>query len=470
LFEKAERLAGWLAEQTEPGERVAVWSRNSLAFVVIEHACALAGCVLAPFNPAWTDFETRHAIELTAPKVIFAGLDVRGVSLVERAATLAGGRRMVDMTEALELRREVSRPLPDVPASAPFLIQFTSGTTGRAKGAVLSHRVALNSAYLRPCLDGATCEDVWLNPVPFHHIGGTCMVILGALSVGAAFTLIERFDAAGLAGLLQSTGATRVGGVPTMWHMLLEQPDLPRSGLAIKVASLGGAYVPPTLVRRVQQELGAVVNIPFAQSESPMITGADLTDSAEIIATTVGRPLPHVELKIVDPNTRALLRLDEIGEIAVRSPYLMDGYFNQPEATAQTIDDEGFLYTGDLGRMDADGIVRLHGRARDLIIRGGENIYPTEVEDALLEHPAVSSVAVVGVADEKWGQQVGAAVQLRPGHAPEAAELEAFAARRLSHFKVPRLWAFVETFPMTASGKIRKVELPALFEGSVRRP
>jgi fatty-acyl-CoA synthase len=197
-----------------------------------------------------------------------------------------------------------------------------------------------------------------------------------------------------------------------------------------------------------------------------MITGTGLDDSPEIIATTVGRPLPHIEVKIVDPKTRETLGLDEVGEVAVRSPLVMDGYFNQPEATAQAIDAEGFLYTGDLGRMDGEGILRLHGRARELIIRGGENVYPTEVEDALLEHPAVDAVAVVGVDDEKWGQQVAGVVKLRSGYDAAVADLEAFAARRISHFKVPRLWTFVDAFPMTASGKIKKTDLPKLFEAA----
>jgi fatty-acyl-CoA synthase len=464
LLARAEQLGGWLLEQAAPGDRIAVWARNSLPYVVLEYACALSGCILTPFNAAWTDFEARHALDLTTPAVVFAGPDVRGVRLQERAQELAGDRPVLDIAAALDLEPQAERSLPPVSAAAPFLIQFTSGTTGRAKGAVLSHRAALNGAYLRPHLDGASGDDVWLNPVPYHHIGGSCVVVLGALSVGGACAVLERFDAAQIAALMRPTRATRMGGVPTMWRSLLDYPDLPKSDIALKVVTLGGAHVPAALVRQVQQELGAKVAIGFGQSESPMITGTDLHDSPEIIANTVGRPLPHIEVKIVDPATHETLALDEVGEVAVRSPLVMDGYFNQPEATAEAIDAEGFLYTGDLGRMDADGIVRLQGRARELIIRGGENVYPTEVEDALLEHPAVDAAAVIGADDVKWGQQVAGVVQFRPGHEAEPAELEAFVAKRVSHFKVPRLWAFVEAFPMTASGKIKKAELAVLFE------
>jgi len=463
LLARSERLASWLLEHAVPGDRIAVWSRNSLSFVLIEYACALAGCILTPFNAAWTDFEARHALALTEPAVVFAGFDVRGVRLQERAQELAQDRLVLDIDAALDLAPEKPRPLPPVDAAAPFLIQFTSGTTGRAKGAVLSHRAALNGSYIRPHIEGANSDDVWLNPVPYHHIGGSCVVVLGALSVGGLFVVLERYDPAQIAALMPVVRPTRMGGVPTMLHTLLEHPGLPKSGLGLKVVTLGGAFVPATLVRRVEQEMGAQVAIGFGQSESPMITGTDASDPPEIIATTVGRPLPHIEVKIVDPHTHETLGLDEVGEVAVRSPLVMEGYFNQPEATAQAIDAEGFLYTGDLGRMDGDGIVRLHGRAREMIIRGGENIYPTEVEDALLEHPAVDGAAVLGIDDVKWGQQVACVVRLRPGQQASPADLEAFAAKRVSHFKVPRLWAFVDAFPMTASGKVRKTELTPLF-------
>lgn len=465
LLDRAERLGAWLMEHAKPGDRIAVWARNSLPYVFIEYASALAGCILAPFNPAWTDFEVEHAINLTEPAVIFVGPDVRGVALHDRAKALGGDRLVLDIEDARTLEPKALKTLPPVPASAAFLIQFTSGTTGRSKGAVLSHRAALNGAYIRPCVDGSSEDDVWLNPVPYHHIGGTCVVILGALSVGGCFAVLDRFDVGQLIRLMGPSGATRMGGVPTMWHTMLQSPDL-ASVSTLSIVTLGGAYVPAALVRRVQEKTGAVVVVNFGQSESAMITGTGLDDSPELIATTVGRPLPHIEVKIVDPNTRETVNIDVVGEVAVRSPLVMDGYFNQPEATAQAIDAEGFLYTGDLGRMDAEGFLRLRGRARELIIRGGENVYPTEVEDALLEHPAVDAVAVVGVDDEKWGQQVAGVVKLKAGAEAEPAELEAFAAKRVSHFKVPRLWTFVDEFPMTASGKIKKTDLPKLFEAA----
>ena len=201
------------------------------------------------------------------------------------------------------------------------------------------------------------------------------------------------------------------------------------------------------------------------QSECPAISATRLADPPDRLAETVGRPLPHTELKITDLQTGKTVRRGEVGEICVRSPIVMEGYFANPDATSATIDSDGFLHTGDLGTLDAEGYLRIHGRAREVIIRGGENIYPAELEDAILQHPDVSAVAVVGVPDERWGQIVGAAIIAREGRAPTAEALEAHAATRLAHFKVPRRWIVVESLPLTPSGKVRKVEVEKLFLG-----
>jgi fatty-acyl-CoA synthase len=253
-----------------------------------------------------------------------------------------------------------------------------------------------------------------------------------------------------------------MGGVPTMWIDLLRRPDLPKDA-GVKVVSLGGASVSPQLVREVAERLGAVCQIGYGQSECSIATTTAAGDDLSTLTETVGRPLPHVELKIIDRATGRTAALGEVGEVCIRGPMTMDRYWGDPAATAETIDAEGFLHTGDLGAMAADGVCRIHGRAREVIIRGGENIYPAEVEDALLRNPAVALAAVVGVEDERWGQRVGAVVKLKPGAAADPAALEAHAAGWVAHFKVPRDWRFVDALPMTASGKIRKVELEGLF-------
>jgi acyl-CoA synthetase (AMP-forming)/AMP-acid ligase II len=248
-----------------------------------------------------------------------------------------------------------------------------------------------------------------------------------------------------------------------MWHDILSAPDLPADS-TVRVVTLGGATVPPTIVRAVQDKTGAACAIGYGQSESGAVTNTVLEDPVEILCETIGRPSPHGEVLIADQETGEPLPLGEVGEICARSPGNMTCYWGNPEATAATIRPDGFLRTGDLGAMDESGYVRFAGRLREVIIRGGENIYPAEVEDALLSHPAVALAAVVKVPHERLGHEVGAVVTLKPGVEADLAELEAHAATQIAHFKVPRHWRVLAEMPLTVSGKIRKVELEKLFE------
>jgi fatty-acyl-CoA synthase len=254
-----------------------------------------------------------------------------------------------------------------------------------------------------------------------------------------------------------------MGGVPTMWHDLLSSPDLP-SDRAVQLVSLGGATVPPSIIRAVQDKTGATSAIGYGQSESGGITNTVLDDPIEMLCETIGRPSPHTEVMIADGETGEPLPLGQVGEICARSPGNMMRYWGNPEATAATIRPDGFLRTGDLGSMDEQGYVRFAGRLREVIIRGGENIYPAEVEDALLSHPAIALAAVVKVPHERLGHEVGAVVTLAPGAEADVAEFESHAASQISHFKVPRHWRVLDEMPLTVSGKIRKVELETLFE------
>ena len=423
LLAKAENVARWLAARCAPGERIALWSRNAFESVVLQHGCALAGTIIAPFNTGWSDGETGHALALTTPTLLFAGRGNQGDDLLPRAAALADCR-VLPLTEiAGTMENPSAHPLPDVDQSAPFLIQFTSGTTGKAKGALLNQRAALLGGWLRPIVDGADETDLWLNAVPYHHIGGSCAIILGALSTASAFVVLERYDRDQLVALMKRLNPTRMGGVPTMWHDILAADELPPRG-TVRTVTLGGASVPPTLVRKVRERLGAHCAIGYGQSECPAATSTRTDSSIEEICETIGRAAPHAEIKIV-AREGDTLPLGATGEICLRGPMVMDGYWNDPAATAATIDVDGFLHTGDLGAMDAGGVVRIKGRLREVIIRGGENIYPPEIEDALLSHPAVAMAAVVGVEHERLGQEVGALIQLRPGRTAPADELEA---------------------------------------------
>ncbi|MDG2004720.1 MAG: class I adenylate-forming enzyme family protein [Novosphingobium sp.] len=462
LLERAENVARWLAGRCEAGSRIAIWSRNAMESVLIQYGCALSGNIVVMFNTAWTDSEVEHSLVLVSPAMVFAGCDNGGNDLGERARAQPGCP-VLDLSDIDDIAGKASdHPLPDVPQDAPYLIQFTSGTTGKAKGALLSHRAALLGGWIRPAMDGSNETAVWLNSVPFHHVGGSCAIVMGALSIGSAFTLLERYDRDQLIRLMTKLKATRMGGVPTMWHDILASPELPDE-TSLKFITLGGASVPPAMVKSVRERLGASCGIGYGQSEAPVATATAPGDPPELICETVGRPSPHVELRIVDASRGETLCRGETGEICLRGPIIMDRYWNNPEATAATIDADGFLHTGDLGAMDEAGYVRIKGRLREVIIRGGENIYPSEIEDALLAHPAVAVAAVVGVDHERLGQEPGAVIQLRPDASVSGAELEEHLSTRVARFKIPRHWQFVDTVPLTASGKIRKIELEALF-------
>jgi fatty-acyl-CoA synthase len=466
LLRAAESTAATIAEHTEVGDRVAIWATNGPEWVIAEYGSALAGTVLTPFNPAWTDPEVEHALGLTRPRVLFAGPDGRGVDLSDRAKALTAtdGTCHVLGLAGVDIRPGYSSGFdgPVVDPAAPFLIQFTSGTTGRAKGATLSHRAALNAGHIRALTINADESDVWLNPIPLHHVGGSVIIVLAPLTNGGAFVVMPRFDPTMQVALMRTVGATRTGGVPTMFYALLDVPGSEAVMAEVRSIGLGGTNVPPSLVERLQA-FGATVSIAFAQSECPMITNSDPAGDATHIATTVGVTAPNTELRIVDAADQVVAR-GEVGEVCVRSPITMLGYWGMPEATAEVFGTDGFLHTGDLGSIDGKGVLRIHGRARELIIRGGENIYPSEIEDVLLRHPTVSAVAVMATPSERWGEEVGAVVQLAAGTSASADELAQHTASSLAHFKVPRHWRFVDAFPLTASGKIRKVELAGLFD------
>ncbi len=463
MVSRADNVAHWIASQCAPGSRVAIWSRNAAESVILQHACALAGMVVAHFNTGWTDAEVRHACDLIEPSLGFAGLGFRDADLVPRLEAIAGFP-VQPLGEVAALAASArSGDLPDPGADAPCLIQFTSGTTGKSKGALLSHQCVIYGGWLRPAVYGGNEHDVWLNAVPYHHIGGSIAIIVGALATGSAFTVLERYDRDQTVRLMRELRPTRMGGVPTMWHDILSAPDLP-SDSTVRVVTLGGATVPSTIVRAVQEKTGAACAIGYGQSESGAVTNTVLDDSIEMLCETIGRPSPHTEVMIADRETGEPLPLGQVGEICARSPGNMSCYWGNPEATSATIRPDGFLRTGDLGAMDEHGYVRFAGRLREVIIRGGENIYPAEVEDALLSHPAVALAAVVKVPHERLGHEVGAAVTLRPGAEAGIEELEAHAAGQVAHFKVPRHWRVLDEMPLTVSGKIRKVELEQLFE------
>ena len=302
--------------------------------------------------------------------------------------------------------------------------------------------------------------------MPMFHTAGCVMGVLSCLQTGATHVPVPAFDPAAVLELLESERGTVLLGVPTMLIAILEHPDFGRRDLSLVRAVLsGGAVVPPELVRRYEAALGIPFTILFGTTEcSPILTQMHHDDAPEDRVNTLGRPLPQTEVKVVDPGTGEVSGVDEVGELCTRGYLVMTGYYEMPEATAAAIDADGWYHTGDLASMDERGYLRIEGRLKDMIIRGGENIYPREIEEVLFKHPAVAECAVVGVPDERWGEVVAAFVRVAPG-ADRPAETELFALCRehLAPHKSPIHWVFVEAFPMTGSGKIQKYVLREQF-------
>jgi fatty-acyl-CoA synthase len=467
LLAEAERAAWALLGRFAPGERVAVWAPNIPQWTILQFGAALAGMTLVTVNPLYRAQELRHVLGQSQAAGIFLAPAVRGTSLVDILDTvrpqLPALRESTVFTDwdTFCASGSPTESLPEVDPGAAAQIQYTSGTTGFPKGAIIHHRGFTNNArHVAAQLQMAPGEVV-VNPMPLFHTAGSGCLTLAPVQAQATHVLMPFFDPALLLALNESERGVILAGVPTMLFAALEHPDFTQRELsAVRLAFSGGAPVPPSLVHRVRQALGIPFAIVYAQTEaSPVITGTRPTDPPEDQAETVGRPFPQTEVKIVDPATGLTAPLGRIGEICTRGYHVMTGYFDNPEGTAEAIDAEGWLHTGDLGSMDERGYCRVEGRVKEMIIRGGENIYPREIEMVLLEHPAVADVAVVGVPDQRWGEQVAAFLRPAADSLPAEAELDAYCRERLAGFKVPRFWLTVDAFPMTASGKVQKFAL-----------
>jgi fatty-acyl-CoA synthase len=471
LLDQAERVARALLSRFAPSERVAVWANNIPEWVLLEFGAALAGVTLVTVNPAYRSGELAYVMKQSRANGIFLLSEYRGNPM---AATLEALRpELTELREAILFSDWQSfvasgsptEQLPEVRPESPAQIQYTSGTTGFPKGAILHHRGITNNARLYMRRQGIVRADVCVNPMPLFHTAGCVMQTLGAVQQLATQVLMPFFDPALQLALIESERGTLIAGVPTMLIALLEHPDFPHRDLSsLRIAGSGGATVPPELVRRIESTLGVPVLIVFAQTEaSPTITQTRPDDTPDDRATSLGQPLPQTEVKIVDPATGQVVPPGTVGELCTRGYLVMQGYFENPAATAAAIDAEGWLHTGDLGSMDERGYCYIEGRLKDMIIRGGENIYPREVEQLLFSHPKVADVAMVGLPDPKWGEQVAAYVRPVAGQEPTADELFAFCRQHLSPHKTPRYWEFVERFPLTPSGKVQKFILRDRF-------
>jgi acyl-CoA synthetase (AMP-forming)/AMP-acid ligase II len=472
LLADAERCAGWLLQHFDPGEHVAVWANNLPEWVILEYGAALAGLTLVTVNPSLQPAEARYLLSHSRSAGVFLVPDVRGNPLAAHLEAIRAD--LPDLRHVFRLDRldELTAgthdvALPTVGADEPAQIQYTSGTTGFPKGVMLRHSGIVNNARL--WVDRVEIPDGvgMLQPMPLFHTAGCVMSVLGALDRRARLVLMPLFDPGLFLQLIEQERPWYAGGVPTMFIAAMEHPDASRRDLSSwKSVVSGGSQVPAALVRRVEDLLGVDFTIIYGQTEcSPVLTNTLPSDTPEDKGLTVGKPLPHTEIRIVDPVSLETVPIGVAGELWARGYFTMLGYFDMPDATAKTVTPDGWVRTGDLATMDERGYCRIVGRLKDMIIRGGENLFPAEIEEVLYRHPAVAEAAVVGLPDERWGEIVGAFIRLHDSATrPRIAELRSHLRTSLSPQKTPTKWYAVDDFPLTGSGKIQKFVIREAWE------
>ncbi len=465
LLSEAVTLSYSLSSRFHKGEKVVVWAPNIPQWIFMEYACALSGIVLVTANPSFQSKELKYVIEQSGAVGVFLISEYRGNKMEMIAKDAIEGnckiREVTDLDNRKALYHEggIKDNLSAVQPDDPAQIQYTSGTTGFPKGAVLSHKSLLNNAKIYCDRKRVNENSVWSNFMPLFHTAGCATGALGCLSAACKMLLIKQFNADIFAKLIEEQKVTTCFAVPTMLFSLLESLEKkPRDVSSLEVISTGGAPVPPELVKRVKERLGCHLLSAFGQTEhSPMISLNPVEASFEQIVETAGQPLPQTEVSIRSTDTNKVLPLGIVGEICARSYAIMIGYNDNPEATKTTIDDKYWLHTGDLGVMDKDGFIKVTGRVKDMIIRGGENHFPAEIEAILVSHPAIMQVAVVGLPDEKWGEIIAAFFTSQTSI--NTHDLKDHCRANMSPQKTPSVWVHVPDFPLTGSGKIQKFSI-----------
>jgi fatty-acyl-CoA synthase len=443
-------------------DRVGIWSANCAEWVLLQLACARAGMVLVNVNPAYRSHELGFVLGKSRMKALFLWpRDPRA----DYAKILEDSRPPADL-RVVELGGEFGGPAwaaEAVASSAVVNIQYTSGTTGFPKGVLLTHRNLLNNGWLVARQMKLTQADRLCVPVPLYHCFGCVMGVLASVATGCTLVLPNwTFGARATLEAIRDERATAVYGVPTMFIAMLEHPDFAQFDLSsLRTGIMAGAPCPVEVMKQVVSRMHCgEVTIAYGQTESsPVITQSGAGDPIEVRVSTVGRVLPNTEVKIVSPATGETAAEGGQGELCTRGYLVMAGYDGEPEATARAIDSDGWLHTGDLAVMREDGNFRITGRAKDMIIRGGENIYPREIEEFLYTHPKIADVQVVGLPHARLGESVCAWVRLKAGESLTEDELKRWCTGRIAHFKVPDVVRFVEAFPMTVTGKIQKYRI-----------
>jgi fatty-acyl-CoA synthase len=468
---------GLLDLGVDKGDRVGLWAPNCAEWTLVQLATAKVGAILVNVNPAYRTHELAYALNQSGCRLLISAQEFKGSSYVDMVDAVRSELAALEGTIYLGspqwdtlFERGDSVPVHRLRERAstlsfddPINIQYTSGTTGFPKGATLSHHNILNNGYFTGEGCGYTHEDRICIPVPFYHCFGMVMGNLGAITHGACMVIpAPSFDAAATLQAVQDERCTSLYGVPTMFIAELALADFPAYDLSsLRTGIMAGSPCPVEVMKRVITDMGCEqVTICYGMTEtSPVSTQTRMDDDLDRRTSTVGTVHPHVEVKVVDADTGLTVPRGTPGEFCTRGYSVMLGYWNEPDKTREAIDDAGWMHTGDLATMDDDGYLNIVGRIKDLVIRGGENVYPREIEEFLYSHPAIADVQVIGVPDERYGEELCAWVRLHDGHSATEDDIKEYCRGKLAHFKVPRYVLFVDEFPMTVTGKIRKVEM-----------
>ena len=474
---EVDRVArGLMAIGVDKGDRVGIWSTNCAEWVLVQYATARIGAILVTINPAYRSSELEFVLEQSGISVLvavesFLTSDYR--SIIEEVWDRVPAERVIylhtsDWDELLEAAdavpfEQLDQRSAQLHPDDPINIQYTSGTTGFPKGATLSHRNILNNGLFI----GEACQYTEVDrvciPVPFYHCFGMVLGNLACTTHGSAMVIpAAGFEAAATLRAVAQERCTSLYGVPTMFIAELGDPDLDSYDLSsLRTGIMAGSPCPIEVMRQVVDQMNmSEVTIAYGMTEtSPVSTQTSADDPLEKRVTTVGRVHPHVEIRIVDPETGETVPRGTSGEFLTRGYSVMLGYWNDPERTAEAIDADGWMHTGDLAVMDGEDYVNIVGRIKDMIIRGGENVYPREIEEFLYTHPDIVEVQVIGVPDARYGEQVMAWVQLRDGAGTTEEDVKAFCRGSIAHYKVPHYIKFTDTFPMTITGKIQKFKM-----------
>jgi fatty-acyl-CoA synthase len=476
LWEETSRLArALLARGIEKGDRVGIWSPNRYEWVVTQYATARVGAILVNVNPAYRARELEYALNQSGVRMLLHSRGFRTTDYREILSEVRGSVPALAEVVVIDDGWEdlLSSPAADEGALAarerslsfddPINIQYTSGTTGAPKGATLSHHNILNNGYLIGEIMAYTEKDRIAVPVPFYHCFGMVIGNLAATSHGSAILVPgEAFDPGDTLATISEERATSIYGVPTMFIAMLGHADFGRSDFSsLRTGVMAGSPCPVEVMKQVREKMNVRdITICYGMTEtSPVSTQTRMDDAVEKRVGTVGRVHPHAEIKIVDATTGEVVPRGVAGELCTRGYCVMLGYWNDEAATRKSIDPAGWMHTGDLAAMDEDGYVKIVGRIKDMIIRGGDNVYPREVEEFLYTHPKIEDAQVIGVPSVKYGEEVMAWIKPRSGAVLDEKELAAFCRGKIATYKIPRYWKIVDSFPMTVTGKVQKFRM-----------